>query len=46
MQEQGALLSMRDEKGPVGSLAAEAYHRLLNPTVVTGARDIKSEGEQ
>src|SRR6185436_13090643 len=31
MQEQGALLALRDEQGPVGPLAAEAYHRLLNP---------------
>jgi HEAT repeat protein len=43
MQEQGALLALRDEKGPLGALASEAYHRLLNPTVVIGARDIKSE---
>jgi HEAT repeat protein len=46
MQEKGALLALRDEKGPVGPLAAEAYHRLLNPTLVIGARDLKSEGEQ
>ena len=43
MQEQGALLALRDEKGPVGALAADAYHRLLNPVVVLGARDFKSE---
>ena len=43
MQEQGVLLALRDEKGPVGALAADAYHRLLNPVVVLGARDFKSE---
>jgi HEAT repeat protein len=43
MQEQGALLALRDEKGPLGALAADAYHRLLNPAVVIGARDFKSE---
>ena len=29
--------------GPVGALASDAYHRLLNPVVVLGARDFKSE---
>ena len=43
MQEQGALLALRDEQGPVGALAAEAYHRLKNPVIVIGARDFKSE---
>ncbi|MEY4547170.1 MAG: hypothetical protein RL685_3365 [Pseudomonadota bacterium] len=43
MKEKGSLLSLRDEAGPVGALAAEAYHRLKNPIAVTGARDFKSE---
>jgi HEAT repeat protein len=43
MQEQGPLLALRDEQGPVGPLAAEAYHRLKNPVVVIGARDFKAE---
>ena len=43
MQEQGMLLALRDEKGPVGQLASDAYHRLLNPVTVIGARDFKSE---
>ena len=43
MKEQGALLALRDEQGAVGPLAADAYHRLLNPIVVLGARDFKAE---
>ncbi|HVZ32753.1 MAG TPA: HEAT repeat domain-containing protein, partial [Polyangiaceae bacterium] len=43
MHEQGALLALRDDPAPVGPIAAEAYHRLMNPLVVTGARDIKAE---
>jgi HEAT repeat protein len=46
MQEQGALLALRDEQGEVGKLAADAYHRLLNPMVVLGARDFKTEVEE
>lgn len=46
MKEQGALLALRDEQGEVGRLAQEAYHRLLNPTVVLGAKDFKAEAEE
>lgn len=46
MQEQGALLALRDEPGEVGKIASDAYHRLLNPTVVLGARDFKAEAEE
>ena len=46
MKEQGALLALRDEQGEVGQLAQEAYHRLLNPTVVLGAKDFKAEAEE
>jgi hypothetical protein len=46
MKEQGALLALRDEQGEVGQLAQEAYHRLLNPTVVLGAKDFKTEAEE
>lgn len=38
MKERGALLALRDEQGPVGPLAARAYHALLNPTLVLGAK--------
>jgi HEAT repeat protein len=46
MQEQGALLALRDEEGEVGKLAQNAYHRLKNPTIVQGAREFKSEAEE
>jgi HEAT repeat protein len=46
MQEQGALLALRDEQGEVGKLASDAYYRLKNPTVVLGARDFKAEAEE
>ncbi len=46
MKEQGALLALRDEQGEVGKLAQDAYHRLLNPTTVLGARDFKVESEE
>jgi hypothetical protein len=46
MKEQGALLALRDEQGEVGQLAQEAYHRLLNPTVVLGAKDFKAEAQE
>lgn len=43
MQEQGVLLALRDEEGPTGQLAREAYHRLLNPKVVAGTIKIDEE---
>jgi HEAT repeat protein len=46
MQEQGALLALRDEQGEVGKLAQEAYHRLQNPMLVLGAKDFKTEAEE
>lgn len=33
MKEQGTLLALRDEKDPVGSMAHEAYHELMNPAL-------------
>jgi hypothetical protein len=30
----------------VGRLAQDAYHRLLNPAVVLGAKDFKAEAEE
>lgn len=46
MQERGALLALRDEEGEVGRLASDAYFRLLNPLLVMGAREFKSEAEE
>lgn len=31
MKEQGVLLALREEKGELGDLAHDAYHRLMNP---------------
>ncbi|HEY4102964.1 MAG TPA: HEAT repeat domain-containing protein [Polyangiaceae bacterium] len=36
MSEQGVLLALRDESGPAGELARNAYFELMNPKVVTG----------
>jgi HEAT repeat protein len=38
MKEQGVLLALRDEPGKTGELAAEAYHDLMNPKVVTDVK--------
>jgi HEAT repeat protein len=46
MQERGVLLALRDEQGELGQLAQEAYHRLLNPSIVLGAKDFKSAAEE
>jgi HEAT repeat protein len=46
MQEQGALLALRDEQGELGKLAQEAYHRLQYPTTVLGTKEFKSEAEE
>ena len=43
MQEQGLLVALRDEEGPTGKLAREAYHRLLNPKVIAGMIKIDEE---
>ncbi len=43
MEEQGVLLSLRDEPGETGKLASEVYHDLLNPTIVTGVKTIEKE---
>jgi HEAT repeat protein len=40
MQEQGVLLALRDEEGPAGKLAREAYHELMNPKVLVGVKDL------
>ena len=36
MSEQGVLLALRDETGPAGELARNAYFELMNPKAVTG----------
>jgi len=36
MQEQGVLLALRDENGPAGEQARQAYFELVNPKIVTG----------
>jgi HEAT repeat protein len=36
MKEQGVLLALRGEQGPVGQLARDAYFELMNPKVVSG----------
>jgi len=36
MKEQGVLLALRDEKGPAGQLARDAYFELMNPKIVSG----------
>jgi HEAT repeat protein len=36
MREQGVLLALRNESGPTGELAHQAYFELMNPKVVTG----------
>jgi hypothetical protein len=43
MQEQGVLIALREDEGPVGKLAREAYHRLMNPKVVAGIIKIDEE---
>lgn len=43
MEEQGVLLALRDESGELGKLAAEVYHDLMNPTVVTGVKSIEKD---
>ncbi|MEZ4438095.1 MAG: HEAT repeat domain-containing protein [Polyangiaceae bacterium] len=34
MKEQGSLLALKDVEGETGKMAAEAYHRLMNPRLV------------
>jgi len=46
MKEQGVLLALRDEEGDAGKLAREAYHELMNPTVVTGVKIPEAEVEK
>jgi HEAT repeat protein len=36
MSEQGVLLALRDESGPAGEQARDAYFELMNPKAVTG----------
>jgi HEAT repeat protein len=36
MSEQGVLLALRDEAGPAGEQARDAYFELMNPKAVTG----------
>ena len=43
MSEQGVLLALRDESGPAGEQARDAYFELMNPKVVTGVNIPDSE---
>jgi HEAT repeat protein len=43
MQEQGVLLALREEEGPVGKLAREAYHDLMNPKVLVGMKALEPD---
>jgi hypothetical protein len=45
MQEQGVLLALRDEQGPTGKLASDAYFELMNPKVVTGVNVPESKNK-
>jgi HEAT repeat protein len=36
MREQGVLLALRNEQGPTGEMARDAYFELMNPKVVVG----------
>ncbi len=36
MKEQGVLLALRDEQGPAGQQARDAYFELMNPKIVAG----------
>lgn len=36
MKEQGVLLALRNEQGPAGQLARDAYFELMNPKLVSG----------
>jgi HEAT repeat protein len=38
MKEQGVLLALRDEKGPGGELARQAYFELMNPKILQGGK--------
>jgi HEAT repeat protein len=43
MKEQGVLLALRDEEGPVGKMARETYHELMNPKVLEGVKDLGTD---
>jgi HEAT repeat protein len=43
MKEQGVLLALRDESGPVGELARAAYFELMNPKVVLDGVKVPDE---
>ncbi|MFO0564453.1 MAG: HEAT repeat domain-containing protein [Polyangiaceae bacterium] len=38
MREQGVLLALRDEKGPTGELASQAYFELMNAKAITDVK--------
>ncbi len=44
MKEQGLLIALREEEGPVGKLARDAYHELMNPKVLEGMKAVDDEG--
>ncbi len=45
MKEQGVLLALRDEKGPVGELAQQAYFEIMNPKVLSGGVIAQEQAE-
>jgi hypothetical protein len=38
MKEQGVLLALRDEPGPIGEYARQVYFEYMNPKLVTGIK--------
>ncbi|HEY6561174.1 MAG TPA: HEAT repeat domain-containing protein [Polyangiaceae bacterium] len=45
MKEQGVLLALRDEKGPVGELAQQAYFEIMNPKLLAGGVVAQEQAE-
>ena len=43
MKEQGVLLALRDEPNELGTLAADAYHELMNPKLLEGVKKIEDK---
>lgn len=46
MKEQGVLMSLGDEKGPVGEMAKRAYYELRNPVAVRTENVAELQAEQ
>lgn len=43
MKEQGVLLALREVPGETGKLAAETYHALMNPKMLTGVKEMEEK---